>query len=245
MNRTRLVRGAAAGGLTALLSIAGATASGFAATASPSPSASPQPALTLAQVKAHCNDAVQRRLGTLGADNSFVTQSIALSSADRQTLQGQIAADQSGLTQLDQTIQQDPTIQQARADCAKIVTNYRVYLLEDPKIHEVIAADGITKVNAAFETLIPQLQGLINNSSQPPSVKQQAQNTLNDLRSKVSASETSISGVTASVINLQPLGYPGNAVVLKSAAQNIETSRDDLNGARADVTTILHLLGQQ
>ena len=76
-----------------------------------------------------------------------------------------------------------------------IVTDYRVYVLENPKIHEVIAADGITKVDGTFETLIPELQTLINNSSVSATVKAQAQADLNDLTSKVNASHTSISGV--------------------------------------------------
>ncbi|HYL71496.1 MAG TPA: hypothetical protein VEY89_09395 [Candidatus Dormibacteraeota bacterium] len=241
MNRFVFARALAAAGVAAGLGIAGA-GSGFAATTS-TPSASPQPSLTLAQLKAKCDDAVQRRLTTLAADLSFVNQSSALTADDRQNLQGQITGDQSGLKQLDATIQQDTTFAQAKADCAKIVTGFRVYVLEDPKIHEVIAADGLGKVDAAFEVLIPKLRDLIENSSQPPNVKQQAEAVLSDLRNKVSASETSISGVSASVINLQPSGYPGNAVVLKSAAQNIHTSREDLDGARADVNTILHLLG--
>ena len=116
-------------------------------------------------------------------------------------------------------------------------------MLEDPKIHEVIAADGVTKVNATFATLIPELQTLINNSSVSATVKAQAQADLNDLTSKVNASRTSISGVTASVINLVPAGWPGNQVDLKSAAQNIKTARADLTGAGADANHIIQLLG--
>ena len=242
MNLRTVVRAVGAAAVAGGIGVAGPMTT-LAATATATPSASPQPAVTLAQLKARCDDAVQRRLATLGADLTFVDQSGALTPPDRQDLQGQINADTAGLKQLDATIQQDATLQQARADCAKIVTGYRVYVLEDPKIHEVIAADGVSKADAAFEVLIPQLQDLTENSSQPPAVKQQAETALSDLRSKVTASETSISGVSAAVIGLQPSGYPGNVVVLKSAAQNIHTSRTDLDGARADVNTILHLLG--
>lgn len=242
MNVKSVIRAVAAAAAAAGIGIAGPVTT-MAATPSATTSPSPQPALTLAQLKARCDDAVRRRLATLATDLSFVNRSGALSTPDRQDLQGQISSDETGLNQLDSTIQQDTTVPQAREDCAKIVTGFRVYVLEDPKIHGVIAADGISKVDASFEALIPELQDVIERSSQPPAVKQQADAALNDLRSKVTASETSISGVSASVINLQPSGYPGNAVVLKSAAQNIHTSRTDLDGARADVATILHLLG--
>ncbi|MGA7987731.1 MAG: hypothetical protein WCB51_04965 [Candidatus Dormiibacterota bacterium] len=247
MNAGFLIRTVATLTVTAGLGLAGSVAVDADGTPAPSPSSVPSPAphtLTLAALKARCNTAVQRRLGTLGADDTFVRQSAALTSADQTTLEGQITADQQELTALDRTIQGDTTIAQAHSDCELIVTNYRVYVMEDPKIHEVIAADGITKVNASVATLIPELRTLINNSSLSATIKAQAHSDLNDVTSKVDASHTSISGVTASVINLVPAGWPGNKVDLQSAHQNIRTARTDLAGARADVNHILQLLGE-
>jgi hypothetical protein len=247
VNARLLIRSVAALMLTAGLGLAGSVAVDADGTPAPSPSSAPAPAphdVTLAALKERCNAAVQRRLGTLGADDTFVKQSAALTSADEATLEGQITADQRGLTALDQTIQGDTTIAQAHSDCALIVANYRVYVMEDPKIHEVIAAGGVSKVNASFQTLNPELQTLINSSSVSAIIKAQAQSDLNDVTSKVDASHTSISGVTASVINLTPAGWPGNKVDLQSARQNIKTARTDLSGARADVNRILQLLGE-
>ncbi len=247
MNTRLLARGVAALTLSAGLGLAGAVAVDADTTPTPSPSASPSAAphsITLTALKARCNAAVQRRLGTLGADGTFVKDSPELTGADQTKLEGQITADEQGLSALDKTIQGDTTWAQAHSDCMLIVTDYRVYVLENPKVHEVIAADGITKVDGTFEALTPELQALINNSSVSATVKAQAQADLNDLTSKVNASHTSVSGVSASVINLDPAGWPGNQVVLKSAAQNIRTARTDLAGARTDVNDILQLLGE-
>jgi hypothetical protein len=247
MNANFLIRSVATLTVTAGLGLAGSVAVDADGTPAPSPSSVPTPAphvVTLAALKERCNSAVQRRLGTLGTDDTFVKDSAALTSADQATLEGQITADQHGLTALDQTIQGDTTIAQAHSDCELIVADYRVYVMEDPKIHEVIAADGVSKVNASFATLIPELQTLINNSSVSATVKAQAQTDLSDVTSKVGASHTSISGVSASVINLTPAGWPGNKVDLQSAHQNIKTARTDLAGARADVNHILQLLGE-
>lgn len=246
MNTRVLARGVATLTLTAGFGLAGSVAVDAQTTPTPAPTASSTPAphtVTLAMLQERCNVAVQRRLGTLGVDDTFVKDSAALTSADRTTLEGQISADEQGLAALDKTIQGDTTYHQAWTDCQTIVTGFRVYVLEDPKIHEVIAADGVTKVNATFATLIPELQTLINTSSVSTTVKAQAQADLNDLTSKVNASRTSISGVTASVINLVPAGWPGNQVDLKSAAQNIKTARTDLTGAGADANHIIQLLG--
>jgi hypothetical protein len=245
VNTRLLARGVATLTVTAGLGLAGSMAVD-AAVPTPAPSASPTPAphtVALVTLKAHCNVAVQRRLATLAADNTFLKDSAAMSNSDRTAPEGQISADQQGLTALDTTIQGDTTYQQAWADCQTIVTGYRVYALEDPKIHEVIAADGVTKVDATFTTLIPELQALINNSPVSVTVKAQAQADLNDLTSKVDAARTSISGVASSVINLTPAGWPGNQVDLKSAAQNIDTAHTDLDGAGADANHIIKLLG--
>ena len=246
MNTRLLARGVATLTVTAGIGLAGSVAVDAAAVATPVPSAGPTAAphaLALVTLKEHCNVAVQRRLATLAADGTFLKDSAAVSNGDRSALDGQISADQQGLTALARTIQGDTTYQQAWADCQTIVTGYRVYVLEDPKIHEVIAADGVTKVDATFATLIPELQTLINHSSVSATVRAQAQADLNDLTSKVGAAETSISGVTSSVINLMPSGWPGNQVDLKSAAQNISTAHADLDGAGADANHIIKLLG--
>jgi hypothetical protein len=246
MNTSLLVRGVATLTVTAGLGLAGSMAVDAATMPTPSPTASPTPAPhpdNLATLKARCNVAVQRRLGTLAADATFVKDAAALTGGDRTTLEAQIGADQLGLAALDSTIQKDSTFKQAWADCQTIVTGYRVYVLEDPKMHEVIAADGVTKVDETFTTLIPELQALINNSSESAKVKAEAQTYLNDLTSKVDASRTSISGVTSSVINLTPAGWPGNQVDLKSAAANIKTARTDLGGAGADAKHVIQLLG--
>jgi hypothetical protein len=246
VNTRSIARGVATLTLTAGLGLAGSVAVDADTTPVPSPSAAPTPAphsLSLGALKVRCNSAVQRRLGTLGTDDTFVKQSSALTGVDQTALEAQISTDQTGLTALDKTIQGDSTFMQAHADCELIVTDYRVYVMLDPKIHEVIAADGVSKVNSTFETLIPELQSLINASSVSATVKAKAQADLNDLTSKVNASHTSISGVTASVINLTPSGWPGNQVDLKSARSNIQTARTDLAGARTDVSHILQLLG--
>lgn len=241
-----LARGAATLAVTAGLGLAGSVAVDADTTPTPSPVSTPTPAphaVTLATLKERCNVAVQRRLATLGSDAAFVKQSAALTSGDQTTLEAQISADQHGLTALDQTIQSDGTIHQAYADCQRIVTGFRVYVMEEPKIHEVIAADGVAKVDSRFETLVPELQSLINNSSVSATVKAEAQADLNDLTSKVNASHTSISGVTSLIITLAPSGWPGNQVDLKSAAGNISTAHTDLDGSRADANHIIELLG--
>jgi hypothetical protein len=237
VNGRLLGRGLGALILTAGLVVAGSVAVSAAAT----PPAHP---IALATLKGFCNGAVQRRLAVLGADDTFVQTSVALTSADRSKLEGQIGADEHGLTALNQTIQADGNYAQAYADCESIVTEYRVYVMEDPKVHEVIAADAVTAVDSMFGTVIPELQTLINVSTVSASVKAEAQSDLNALSGKMTASRKAIAGVTSSVINLVPSGWPGDATPETNAAASITTAGADLAGARLDVSDILTLLGE-
>lgn len=236
MSRRFLVRSLAAITLTAGIGMTGSVAVEAAAT----PPAHP---VALATLKGFCDGAVQRRLAVLGADDTFVKTSVALTGADQSALEGLTGADERGLTALDQTIQGDGNYAQAYADCELIVTDYRVYVMEDPKVHEVIAADAVTKVNAVFGTVIPELQTLINISTVSGSVKTEAQADLTDLAGKVTASRTAIAGVSAAVIKLVPSGWPGDATTETNAAASISTAGTDLAGARLDVSDILTLLG--
>ena len=107
MSTSLLARGMATLTLTAGLGLAGSVSVDAATTSTPSPAASATPAphtATLATLKARCNSAIQRRLGTLAADDIFVKDSVALTGGDRTTLEGQIGADQQGLIALDTTI---------------------------------------------------------------------------------------------------------------------------------------------
>ena len=252
MNARPLIAGtiatvvAAGFGITGSLGVSAATVTP--ASPAPTPVASPTPTPVhhdhdLAALKARCDIEVQRRFGSLHSDAQYVSAAGSLTRADRTTLTSQIAADVTGLTALDATIQADTTWDKAHTDCIKIVDGYHVYVMEEPKIHEVIAADGVGAANGTFTSLIPQLQALINSSTVSAAQKAAAQTALNDLQSKVIASQTSISGVTPSVINLTASGYPGNKVDLQSARHNITTARADLDGARKDVSTVFHDLG--
>lgn len=234
-----IAAGILAGGMHPVAADTTASPTPAPATASPSPTSAP---LTLPELKAKCDQAVQNRLTSLGKDQTDVNGSKTLTSSDRSALLGQISSDVSGLTALDATIQADTTLKQAHADCELIVTNFRVYVLEDPKIHEVIAADTIDAVTDELTSLEPKIEALIDYSNASAANKAQARTLLADLRDKVNAARVSDSGVVALVINLTPSGYPGNAVDLQSGAANIKTARDDLHGARADIDQILKLI---
>ena len=237
MKLISVTKGVAA--LAVALTFAGGTSGVVQAKTPPTPnaSASAAKATDLSTVKSKCNDAVQKRLTTLTGDVGKINGAGDLSGSDKSSLLSIASSDSSGLTALDATIQADTTVLQARSDCKKIVDDYRVYVLFEPQMHFVIAADRITAAVTKISGLESQLQTAINGISDPTQ-KAAAQAALTDLESKLTATQAAISGITAQVLALTPSGYPGNIGTLQSAKSAAQSAKSDLQAGRADVTTI-------
>ena len=236
-----------------------ATASA-APTSSPSPSAttsptsSPSPAsrvggcsgtqaAILACIKQRSATAISDRETRLQQLTADVNDSADIAAGDRSTLLGQLQSDQTGLHGLNTTIQNDTSVKQAWEDAQTIVTGYRVYLLETPKVHLVIAADTEATVESEISSVMPALQTAITDSTASAAEKQRAQTAFNDCTSQLAAAQSASSGVVSEVIDLLPSGYPGNRPTLVSARQSVVTARQDLGTCRTDINTIRSALG--
>ena len=187
----------------------------------------------LSKLKQKCDQAVQKRESALSGDASHINSATDLSSGDKSALLGTESSDASGLTALDATIQADTTFSQAKTDCEKIVTDYRVYVVFEPQVHLVIAADRVGSVATKITALASELQQKLGSNTNPT-----VQAALADLQKQVAAAQTSVSGVSATVLAQTPSGYPGNKSVLTSALASVQSAIKDLKQARSDVETI-------
>jgi hypothetical protein len=208
----------------------------------PRPSPTPNAQL-LADIQQHAATAISNRLTALQSMTNALDSRAGVTASDKSTLLGQIQAEVSGLTALAATIKGDATAQQAFADAQRIVTDYRVYLLMGPKVHLVIAADTETGAEAKLAALFPQVQQLIDGSKAAVDKKADAQSALDDCESKNAAGQHASGGVSASVIGLEPSGYPGNAGTLTTAHDNVAAARADLGACRTDLQRVKSDLG--
>lgn len=192
----------------------------------------------LACIDQRATTAVSNRETALGQMISDVNNSKDIASSDKATLLGQLQADEFGLTTLLATIKGDTTVKQALADTATIVTSYRVYLLEQPKVHLVIAADTEGTIKSTLQSKLPSIQTAIDNSSASAAQKAAAQTAFNDCSTQLSAAQAASSGIVADVIYLLPSGYPGNQPTLVSARDQAQTARTDLGKCKTDIQTI-------
>ena len=213
------------------------------AAASPSPSAtsgacSGSTAARLACIDQRASQAGSAREAALQKMTSDVNDSADITSSDNATLLGQLSADASGLQTLLGTIDADTTVAKALADTKTIVTGYRVFLLEQPKVHLVIAADTETTIESNLQSKLPSIQTAINNSSASAAQKAAAQTAFNDCTTQLAAAQSASAGIVSDVITLLPSGYPGNQPTLVSARDSAQTVRSDLGKCKTDIETI-------
>jgi uncharacterized phage infection (PIP) family protein YhgE len=183
-------------------------------------------------IKGRAKQAIDTRLTTLSNLTTLVAGAKHVSSANRSALTQQLADEKSGLTALEAKIQADSDMQTLIDDARSIVNAYRVYLLVEPKVREVLAADRMLAVVDAFDTVF----GRVDNKVTADSDKA----LLADAKAKVADAQAKARAVPGAVLDLQPAGYPGNRPALQSARASLRTGRQDLVTARQDVAKLVH-----
>ena len=172
--------------------------------------------------------AITRRLLALRERLTAAKAIARLSDADRSALTTQLQEQINGLTSLNARIQGDADEASLRADAARIVTDYRVYVLTIPKARGVMvadielgAADRLTRIADRLATSVDQARGDTT----------EAQTDLGQLRSKLAAVAEVVPSLPAGLLALQPAGYPANHAVLEQTRQSLRTGRSALSDA--------------
>jgi uncharacterized phage infection (PIP) family protein YhgE len=190
-------------------------------------------------IKGRAKQAIDMRLATLSNLSTLVGGAKHISSANRSALAQQLADEKSGLTALETKIQADSDMQTLINDARSIVSAYRVYLLVEPKVHEVLAADRMLAVVDAFDTVFGRVDNKVT-ADADKALLADAKALLADAKAKVADAQSKAQGVPGAVLGLQPAGYPGNRPALQSARDSLRTGRQDLVGARQDVAKLVH-----
>jgi len=211
----------------------------LAAAAAPSPCPSGE---RLQCIKTRSATAVSDRETTLAGLVTIVDKAADLTPSDRTALLSLLHADETGLTQLEATIQADTTVVKAASDAAKIVTAYRVYVLAVPQVHLVVATDRIGAIDARLHTLSGKLQAAIEASRAGSEQKAQARARLADFDTQVAAADRDVDGLSSAILSLTPAGYPGNRTQLGADRDRVNDARVHLQAARADAHAILALI---
>jgi hypothetical protein len=191
---------------------------------------------TADKLHAFANCEIDRRVVTLNALSARITAAKSLTSSDSAALKDEVASTRSGLTSLKATIDAETDIPALRADIAKIVSNYRVYVLVAPQVHLVIAADAVLATRTKFADINTKLAARIATAKTAGKNTDAAQADLNAMNAAVTAAVGLAGPLPAQLLPLTPAQYNGGTAgpILTSARSSLTTARSDLKNAVAD-----------
>jgi hypothetical protein len=169
--------------------------------------------------------AITRRVLALRERTTAARSIVRLSDADRTALTAQLQDQVNGLTSLNAKIQGDTDEATVRADAAKIVTDFRVYVLTIPKARGVVVSD--IELNAAdrLTKLADRLSNAIAASGKDTT---KAKGDLASLRTRLASVASTVSPLPPALLALQAAGYPGNRTTLEQTRASLRTGRAGL-----------------
>jgi hypothetical protein len=189
-----------------------------------------------------CDAAVARRLTSLASVKADLDATPSIASTDRATLDAQIDATRTGLRALKATFDADTTLAKVRADCGRVVSDYRVDALLIPRVELVRAAGRVQAAAATLKHLAGLLQAQVDAAKGRGKDVTSAQGYVTDLGLKADAATRAAAGIPTAVLPLTAAGYPANRPVLVAARASVDSARGALTGAIAAADSALTAL---
>ncbi|HXW79092.1 MAG TPA: discoidin domain-containing protein, partial [Acidimicrobiales bacterium] len=184
---------------------------------------------TLAEVQAEAAQAIAVRLAALQAAIKTV-QGESYLGADATTLVNDMQADITGLQALGTKIAADTTVSQAISDADLIFTQFRVYYVMLPVVHDVTTIDYIVNVDLpALTKDISTLQGEENSANQPFIAP-----LISGMQSEVQIATGATTGLPAQLLAYTPAEWDSNHRLFSTAQTAIQTAQRAVNLAVRD-----------
>ena len=196
----------------------------------------------LATVKARGDAEISRRLTTLNALSTKISDTAKLTTADKTALENEVAKEISSLTALRTKLDAETVLADAFTDAKSIVIDYRVYALIVPKINLVRTADDQQVVESKLTDLATKLQARIQSAQTAGKNIASLQAQLDDLQAKVHAAQSISMNVEASVVVLQPTDYDNDHTILSGYRDQLKTAHSDNQAAVTDAKAIVSAL---
>lgn len=237
-----------AGAIAALVGITVATVglAGADAWAAPTPTTpTSRPAMVLQALKDRCTTAVDARQVELDRLANQVTLAKNLTAGDRSALTQTITDQKTGLAALRASIVNDADVAATRADCQKIVPDYHVYILTEPKAHLTIAAAALGAASTTFDGVAAKLQAQADKEQAQGKDVSAANAAIADMKAKDADARAKAGGVPAVVLALTPANYDTGHEhdTLVQARGTLVQARGDLGVARQDAAAAARALG--
>lgn len=194
-------------------------------------------AVRMAELKSRGDSEINRRLVDLDGLTARINADHRINATQKSEVLGVVNATRTGLQALKTKIDGDTDLTTLRADVQAIVLNFRVYVLVDPMVHEIVASDQIldlTNLLTSIENRLSPYVTKLNNSSVTAA--------FSDAQQQTQAAAGLVGPLPAELAALTPAGYPGNKATLQSAHTALASARADLGKVRSDLATVIQAL---
>jgi len=128
------------------------------------------------------------------------------------------------------------------AACARMYSEFRIYVLRKPQVNLVVGADRVSGQRALFDLLASELDAAIAAVPSDPDGAE-ARRLLDDYRAKIASASLAAAGISDAVIGFGPEDWNANPSILAPYVDAMRQVKRDLRTAKQDAKQIVALLG--
>jgi hypothetical protein len=191
-----------------------------------------------------CEQGITGRQTQIDKLDNQLAASVTIHADHKSTLTSDLSSSAGGLSALNGQIQSATTLKALLPLCEQIVTGYRIYVLQTPRVHLTMGADTETAVITKLQAIGPKLQSAISAAQAKGEDVGQAPTLYADFTTKLADASSKSSGAADQVLPLTVAEYNAGTAkpVLQTTYQNLVLARGDLIAARQDATQIVQIL---
>ncbi len=204
--------------------------------AEPDPRTEGADSLSVEELKARCQQAIDRRLDDLAAGQARLDGAETLTDAHENTLDGIIDSTESGLAQLSDDLAGAEDRAIIAGLCAQIAPDYRVYLVVMPQSFITAGADRADAAAARGHTLLTTFDDAAEAAIEAGADIDDAIALRDQAAAHLAAAESSNSGVADAALGVTPASYNegSGAAALDDMRSTLQSVRDELTAAIED-----------
>lgn len=185
---------------------------------------------------------IDRRIATLTEAAARLEAAGRTTPAHKAELAALLDAQKSGLTARRARVAADRRLAPLRADLARVVTDYRVYVLTVPKVRGIAAADIVLSAVDRLGELSERLASAVEREEDADAAAT-ATADREALEAKLNRTRVQVENLASSLLALRPEGYPANRPTLESARNDLRSARAALREAAGLARKIVKDLG--
>lgn len=195
----------------------------------------------LGKTQTRAMEFIDNRIDNLTKLTGRIQEDKKMSENDKTQLNKEVQDEVTGLTNLKTKIQNDGILADLRTDAKKIVSDYKVYAIFEPKIRLLIVINNLQEISSNTGTSAARIQTAIDK------LKAEGQNVLNlqtlladvnknldDINTRLTTDKTTVLGLTPTSINAR--------IVFTTTRKDLAAVRTDFAKIRADIARMRNQL---